>query len=77
MRHNQHVLVMIEHLSKWLKLVPLLDRNNEGATYAFLEKVFGRFGVTTKVSLSNVWNSKIYVIKLILIITQLHKTILR
>jgi hypothetical protein len=68
---------MIEHLSKWLKLVPLPDCNNEGATYAFLEKVLGRFGVTTKVSLSKLRNAKIYVRKLILIITQLHKTIMR
>jgi hypothetical protein len=74
--HNQYVLVIIEHLLKWLKLVPLPDRNNEGATYAFLEKVLGRFGVTTKVSLSKVWNSNIYVGKLIFIITQLQKNIL-
>jgi hypothetical protein len=33
--YNWYVLVMIEQ-SKWLKLVPLLDHKNEGASYAFL-----------------------------------------
>jgi len=39
---------MIEHFSKWLEFVPLLDRSNEGATYAFLDKVLSKFGVLTK-----------------------------
>jgi hypothetical protein len=47
MQHNQYVLVMIEHFSKWLKLVPLLNYNNEGATYAFMEKIFNRFEIST------------------------------
>jgi hypothetical protein len=33
--HN--VLVMIKHFYKWLELVPLLDCNNEGTTYAILD----------------------------------------
>jgi hypothetical protein len=40
---------MIEHFSKWLELDPLLDRSNEGVTYAFLDMVFNRFGAPTKV----------------------------
>jgi hypothetical protein len=36
--HNLYVLVIIEHFSKWLELVPLLDPNNEGIAYAFLTK---------------------------------------
>jgi hypothetical protein len=40
---------MIEHFSKWLELVPLPDHSNEKATYAFLDKVFNRFGVRAKV----------------------------
>jgi hypothetical protein len=40
---------MIEHFSKWLELVPLLDRNSEGVAYAFLDKVFSRFGVPIEV----------------------------
>jgi hypothetical protein len=47
--HNQYVLIMFEHFSKWLEFVPLLDCNIEGATYAFLDGVFSRFGVPTKV----------------------------
>jgi len=31
------------------ELVPLLDCSNEGATYAFLDKVFNRFGALAKV----------------------------
>jgi hypothetical protein len=30
LQHDRYVLVMIEHFSKWLELVMLLDRNNEG-----------------------------------------------
>ncbi len=40
---------MIEHFSKWLELVPLLNCNNEGTTYTFLGKVFSRFGAPFKV----------------------------
>jgi hypothetical protein len=47
--HNQYVLVMIEHFLKWLKLVPLSNYSNEGATYAFMDKVFNRFGISTTI----------------------------
>jgi hypothetical protein len=40
---------MIKKFSKWLKLVPLLDHNNEGAIYAFLDMVFSRFGALVEV----------------------------
>jgi hypothetical protein len=40
---------MIEHFSKWLELVPLSNRSNEEATYAFLDRVFNRFGVPVEV----------------------------
>jgi hypothetical protein len=40
---------MIEQFSKWLELVPLLDHNIEGIAYAFLDKVFRRFGASIKV----------------------------
>jgi hypothetical protein len=40
---------MIENFSKWLELVSLLDHNNEGATYAFLDMVFSRFGALLEV----------------------------
>jgi hypothetical protein len=40
---------MIEHFSKWLELVPLLDRSSEGTAYAFIDKMFNRFGALAKV----------------------------
>jgi hypothetical protein len=40
---------MIKHFLKWLELVPLLDHNNEGVAYAFLDKVFNRFGVLVEI----------------------------
>ncbi len=40
---------MIEHFSKWLELVSLLDRNNERATYTFFNKVLSKFGALAKV----------------------------
>jgi transposase-like protein len=48
-QHNQYVLVMIEHFPNFLEFVSLLDHNNEGVTYAFLDRVFNRFGAPTKV----------------------------
>jgi hypothetical protein len=30
-------LVMIENFLKWSKLLPLLEHNSEGVTYAFLD----------------------------------------
>jgi len=40
---------MIEHLSNWLKLMPLLNHSNEGVAYAFSAKVINKFGALTKV----------------------------
>jgi hypothetical protein len=40
---------MIEHFSKWLELVSLLDYSNVGTTYAFLNRMFSRFGVPIEV----------------------------
>jgi hypothetical protein len=40
---------MIKHFSNWLESVPLLDHSNEGATYAFLDKMFIRFSVPVEV----------------------------
>ncbi len=39
---------MIEHFSKWLELMPVLDCNN-GVTYAFMDKMFSKFGALAKV----------------------------
>jgi transposase-like protein len=40
---------MIELFSKWLELVPLPNHSNEGATYAFLDKMLNRFNAPTEV----------------------------
>jgi hemoglobin-like flavoprotein len=40
---------MIEHLFKWLVLVPLLNRSIEGVTYAFMENIFNRFGIVIEI----------------------------
>ncbi len=40
---------MIKHFSKWLELVPLLDHNIEEIAYAFLDKMFRRFGASIEV----------------------------
>jgi len=47
--HNWYVLVMIEHFSKWLELVPMLNCSNERASYAFSDRVLGRLGPLAKV----------------------------
>jgi hypothetical protein len=49
LQHNCYVLVMTKHFSKWLEVVPLPNCNNEGTTYAFLDRMFSKFGVPTKV----------------------------
>jgi hypothetical protein len=48
-RHNKYVLVMIEHFSKWIELVALLDKSSEGAAYSFLDRVLSCFGAPAEV----------------------------
>jgi hypothetical protein len=48
-RHNKYVLVMIEHFSKSIELVALLDKFSEGAAYSFLDRVLSRFGASAEV----------------------------
>jgi hypothetical protein len=40
---------MIKHFSKLLELVPLPYCNNEGTSYAFLDRVFSNFGAPIEV----------------------------
>jgi len=47
--HNQYVLVMIKHFSKWLEVVLSPDWSNEGATYTFLDRIFNRSSVPVEV----------------------------
>jgi hypothetical protein len=48
-QHNRYVLVMIEHFSKWLELVLLLDCKSKGGAYAFLDNMFSRLGALVEV----------------------------
>jgi hypothetical protein len=49
----------IEHFSKWLKLIPLSYCSSEETTYAYLDKVFNRFGALVKFFLTKVQNSMV------------------
>jgi hemoglobin-like flavoprotein len=49
---------MVEHFLKWLELVPLLDCNSEGTTYAFLDRMFSRFGALINVFIDQ--NTKLH-----------------
>jgi transposase-like protein len=40
---------MIEHFSKWIELVALLDKFSEEAAYSFLDRVLSCFGAPAKV----------------------------
>ncbi len=48
-RHNKYVLVMVEHFSKWIELVPSPDKSRQGVAYAFLDRVFSLFGALIEV----------------------------
>jgi hypothetical protein len=39
---------MIEHFSKWVKLVALLDKSSHSTNQAFLQQVLSRFGAYVK-----------------------------
>jgi hypothetical protein len=41
---NVYIMIMIEHFSKWLKLVALPDKLSHSTSHAFLEQVLSRFG---------------------------------
>jgi len=44
-RGNVYIMIMIEHFSKWVKLVVLLDKSSHNNTnHAFLQHVLSRFG---------------------------------
>jgi transposase-like protein len=47
--HNRYVLVMMEHFSKWIELVPSPDKSSEGVAYAFLDRVLSHFGAPVEV----------------------------
>jgi len=48
-RHNKYVLVMVEHFSNWIELVPSPDKSSEEVVYAFLDRVLNHFGAPAEV----------------------------
>ena len=48
-RGKRYVLVMIEHVSKWVELVPLSSKTANGVANAFLKEVLARFGACAEV----------------------------
>jgi hypothetical protein len=76
------MLIMIEHFSKWLEVMWLLDFSNEGAIYAFFDRVFSNFGVLIEVFIDQGmefhWEIQELCEKVhLLIIRLLHETILK
>jgi len=41
---NVYIMIMIEHFSKWVELVALLDKSSHNTNQAFLQQVLSRFG---------------------------------
>jgi hypothetical protein len=37
-------MILIEHFSKWVELVALLDKSSHNTNHAFLQQVLSRFG---------------------------------
>lgn len=49
---TKYILVMVEHLSKWIKLVACVQNSLELAALAFLECVLSRFGALVEVHIN-------------------------
>jgi len=43
-RGNVYIMIVIEHFSKWVELVVLLDKSSHNTNHAFLQQVQSRFG---------------------------------
>jgi hypothetical protein len=43
-RGNVDIMIMIEHFSKWVELVALLNKSSHNTSQAFLQQVLSRFG---------------------------------
>jgi hypothetical protein len=41
-------MIMIEHFSKWVELLALLDKSSHSTNQAFLQQVLSRFGACAK-----------------------------
>jgi len=43
-RGNVYIMIMIEHFSKWVKLVAMLNKSSHNTNQVFLQHVLSRFG---------------------------------
>ncbi len=43
-RGNVYIMIMIEHFSKWVKLVALPNKSSHNTNQTFLQQVLNRFG---------------------------------
>jgi hypothetical protein len=41
-------MIMIEHFSKWVELVALLDKSSHSTSQTFLQQVLSRFGACAR-----------------------------
>ena len=48
-RGTKYILVMVEHLSKWIELVALPQNSSELIAAVFLDRVLARFGAPAEV----------------------------
>jgi len=47
-RGNVYMMIMIEHFSKWVKLVALPNKSSNNTNHVFLQQVLNRFGAYVK-----------------------------
>jgi len=47
-RGNVYIMIMIEHFSKWVELVALLDKSSHSTSQTFLQHVLSKFGAYAK-----------------------------
>ncbi len=45
---NVYIMIMIDHFSKWVKLVALSDKSSHSTNQAFLQQILSRFGACAK-----------------------------
>ncbi len=45
---NVYIMIMIEHFSKWVELVTLLDKSSHSTSQVFLQQVLSRFRACAK-----------------------------
>jgi hypothetical protein len=53
-----YIMIMIEHFSKWVKLIALPNKSSHSTSQAFLQHVLGRFGACVETLLIKEQNSE-------------------